>query len=95
MTRGVPTRVIAGSMGLAAFAVAVIAGLAVDNTTDQILARALLSMFACWAIGLIVGSVAERTIVESLSSLPKTAAADQPAAPSQPQEGSAHGAAAA
>ncbi|MBX3357238.1 MAG: hypothetical protein KF745_02300 [Phycisphaeraceae bacterium] len=88
MTRGVPTRVIAASMGLAAFAVAVIAGLAVNNPADFILARALLSMFVCWAVGLAVGAVAERTMIESLTTPPATGSDSQSATPSMPQEGS-------
>lgn len=66
VTPGVPAKLIASTMGLGAFAVAIIAGLAVDNPADRILSRALLSMFICNALGLALGLVAERTIVESV-----------------------------
>ncbi|MBL0922548.1 MAG: hypothetical protein IBJ10_10525 [Phycisphaerales bacterium] len=57
-----PTRLIGASMGLAAFALAVFAGLAADNPADQILIRALISMLGCQAVGLAIGAVAERAI---------------------------------
>jgi hypothetical protein len=53
-------------MGLGAFATAIIAGLAVDNPADRILSRALISMFVCNAIGMALGLLAERTVVESV-----------------------------
>ena len=66
MTRGMPTKVIGACLGLAGFAVAILAGLAADNPSDQILTRALLSMLGCQLIGLAIGAVAERTIDERL-----------------------------
>ena len=67
MTPGVPAKLIASTMGLGAFAIAIIAGLAVDNPADRILSRALLSMFICNTLGLALGLVAERAIVDSVA----------------------------
>lgn len=67
MTPGIPTKVIATSMGLSAFVIATIAGLAVDNPADSILSRAIISMLVCNAIGLVVGSLAERAVSEAVA----------------------------
>jgi tetrahydromethanopterin S-methyltransferase subunit C len=61
-----PAKVIASTMGLGAFAVAIIAGLAVDNPADHILSRAIVSMFLCNIVGLVVGTLAERAVVDSI-----------------------------
>ncbi len=53
-------------MGLGAFGIAIIAGLAVDNPADHILSRALISMFVCNIIGLAIGALAERTVNDSI-----------------------------
>lgn len=66
MTPGVPAKVIATVMGLGAFGVAIIAGLAVDNPADHILSRALISMFVCNIVGFLVGALAERTVTDSI-----------------------------
>lgn len=63
---GNPTKVIAGSVGLTAFALAVIAGLAAGNTTPHILTRALVSMIVVYTIGMVLGLIGERTIHEHL-----------------------------
>ena len=57
---------IASVMGLGAFGIAIIAGLAVDNPADHILSRALISMFVCNIVGLAVGILAERTVTDSI-----------------------------
>ena len=56
-------KLIAGCFALSAFAVAILAGLSSENTTAQILQRAVLSMIVCYPVGLIVGMVCERVIV--------------------------------
>lgn len=66
MTSGGPTKVIAASLGLSAFAVAVIAGLAADNPAGTILARALVSMAVCHAVGWGIGAAAERAAQEAV-----------------------------
>ncbi len=66
MTPGGPTRVIAATLGLSAFSVAIVAGLAADNPAETILLRAVASMFACHAVGWGVGLVAERAVAEAI-----------------------------
>ena len=56
-----PTRMVAGTVALAGFVVAVVAGLAVENPADVVLTRALLAMLACNLLGSAVGAVAYRT----------------------------------
>ena len=58
----ITAKVIAGCFALSAFAVAILAGLASENPTAQILQRAVISMFICYPVGLIVGMVCERVI---------------------------------
>jgi hypothetical protein len=53
-------------MGLGAFGIAIIAGLAVDNPADQILSRALISMLVSNIVGFAVGILAERTVTDSI-----------------------------
>lgn len=53
-------------MGLGAFGVAIIAGLAVDNPADRILSRAIVSMFTCNLVGLVIGLVAERAVAQCI-----------------------------
>lgn len=59
-----PTKVIAGSLGLTAFAIAVVAGLAAGNQSAEILVRALISMTTCYVLGLVLGAIGQRTIEE-------------------------------
>mgnify|MGYP001206223373 CR=1 FL=1 len=67
MKRGMPTRLIGACMGLAGFALAIVAGLAADNPSTQILVHALLSMLGCQMVGLAIGAVAEHAIDERSS----------------------------
>jgi len=60
------SRVVAASFALCSFAAAALVGVAAGNTAVTILWRATLIMLACWAIGLAVGAVAQRTIEEHL-----------------------------
>jgi len=64
LKRGMPTRLIGACMGLGGFALAIVAGLAADNPTNQILLRAILSMLGCQVVGLAIGAVAEMAIDE-------------------------------
>lgn len=66
MAPGVATKVIAASCALAAFAVALIAGLAADNPAYDILLRALFAMILGQIVGWIVGVIGERTINEAV-----------------------------
>lgn len=67
MTEGAPTKVIAASMGLAAFALAIIAGLAAGNDADHILGTALVALAACAAVGWALGAAAERAVLDAVS----------------------------
>lgn len=62
MTAAVSTKVIAGCFGLAAFAVAIIAGLASDNPAAQILLHAVIATLVCYPIGWIAGLICQRVI---------------------------------
>lgn len=88
MNAGMPTRVIAACLGLAAFCVALIAGLAADNPSEQILIRAIVSMFVGNAVGFVIGLVAERAVEEHLSSLrPAEVLHTQPTEPERSESG--------
>ena len=92
MPPGVPTKVIAASCGLTAFVIAIVAGLSVSNPADTVLARALLCMLAVHILGLVIGAVGERTMIEAASryrSLGSPASSRSPQSPSAP---SAHAA---
>jgi len=73
---GVATKAIAGCFALAAFSVAVIAGLASDNTAASILTRALFAMVACYPVGLLVGFVCRHVIEHHLEEPPETEETD-------------------
>lgn len=62
------TKVIAGVLGLAGFGVAVIAGLAAGNAPTDVLVRALAAMAICHVLGLVIGSIGERTVNEYVES---------------------------
>lgn len=61
------TGTIAGCFALAAFAVAVVAGLAGGNPSASILLRALSAMIACYPIGLVIGMVCQHVVREHLA----------------------------
>lgn len=82
MTGGTLPKVVSACCGLSAFAVAVVAGLAADNAGDVILLRALVGMVACQVVGLVVGMIIERVVIESVESYKQS----KPVGPSQPAE---------
>lgn len=59
-------KVIAGCFSLAAFGVAVVAGLASDNPTLTILTRALICMIVCYPIGWLIGMICQRIIEDHI-----------------------------
>jgi len=63
---GAASRAIAGCFALAAFAVAVLAGLAGGNTAVSILTRAILAMVICYPVGLVVGLVCQHVIEQHI-----------------------------
>jgi len=71
------SKLFAGCSALAAFAIAVVAGLAADNPADTILLRAMVSMAACFFLGALLGVAAEAAIKESARlQRPDTSAAE-------------------
>jgi len=62
-------KLVAGCCGLAAFAVAIVAGLAADNGVDVIVSRALVSLIVCFGMGAIIGMAAESAIREATASI--------------------------
>ena len=61
---GAASRAVAGCFALAAFAVAVVAGLAGGNAPSAILVRALIAMVVCYPMGLVIGLVCQHVIEE-------------------------------
>ncbi len=61
-----PSKVIAGCFALAAFAVAVLAGLAGGNSAVSILTRALIAMIGCYPIGLMIGVICQRVMTDHI-----------------------------
>jgi hypothetical protein len=60
--KGISAKVIAACFTLAAFTVAVIAGLASDNPAAHVLVRAVVAMLICYPVGFVVGMTCERVI---------------------------------
>ena len=65
--RGIAGNTIAGSFALAAFAVAIVSGLASGNPASSVLGRAVMALVICYPLGLAVGIVAQTT--QSLENL--------------------------
>ena len=59
-----PSKLIASSLALIAFAAAVVAGLIVDNPATTIISRALIAMVLCYIAGAAIGAVAQRALEE-------------------------------
>lgn len=55
-------RVIAACVALAAFAVAILAGLAGGSPSLTVLSRAVVAMMLCYPVGLIIGMVCDHVI---------------------------------
>ena len=60
--KGRVSNVVAGCFAIAAFAIALIAGVAGGNPTGGVLTRAMISMIVCYPIGLIIGLICERVV---------------------------------
>lgn len=61
-----PSSAIAGCFSLSAFAVAVVAGLFAHNPASSILFRALIAMIVCYPVGLIIGLICQRLILDHI-----------------------------
>jgi hypothetical protein len=59
---GSVTRVMAACFALAAFAVAIIAGLSAGNAPASVLSRAIIAMLLCYPVGFVAGLVCERVV---------------------------------
>ncbi|MHC4949233.1 MAG: hypothetical protein ACYTG1_13425 [Planctomycetota bacterium] len=57
-------RIVGGCLALAAFAVAILSGLASGNEAASVLVRAVVAMIACYPVGMVLGLVAGRVIEE-------------------------------
>jgi hypothetical protein len=64
--KGIAATTIAACFALAAFAVAVVAGLASGNPAASVLGRAIAAMVICYPVGLAIGYVAQRIIGEHI-----------------------------
>jgi tetrahydromethanopterin S-methyltransferase subunit C len=64
--KGQAPTTIAGCLALAAFAVAVVAGLATSNAASTVLMRAIIAMIACYPIGLAIGLIAQRVVQDQI-----------------------------
>ena len=56
------SKVMAGCVALAAFAIAIFAGLAAGNAAGLVLLRALMAMILCYPVGLIAGLICEHVV---------------------------------
>ena len=75
--RGSPGHVLGGCFAMAAFAVAVVAGLARENTPSAILLRAVIAMIVCYPVGMLVGMMCLRVLQEQVKAHQKTVADDE------------------
>lgn len=64
---GIATKVIAASLALSAFAIAIIAGLVAGNPARTILFNAVVCMILCQLLGMFIGVIAERAVTEHLA----------------------------
>jgi hypothetical protein len=55
---------VAGCFSLAAFFVAILAGLAADNPATLILGRAVLAMALCYPVGVVIGLICQHAVEE-------------------------------
>jgi hypothetical protein len=69
LSSGNHAKVAAACISLAAFAIAIIAGIAVDNPLDVTLSRALGAMAGCFVIGYGIGVAGEHVFLTRLEEL--------------------------
>ncbi len=56
------TKVIGAGFALAAFSVAIFAGMSTGNSAVEVLGKAILALLVCYAGGLIVGGICEHVV---------------------------------
>ena len=66
MAPGIATKIISASCALTAFSVGIMAGLFAGNPAETILARSLVALVVGYFVGMIVGAIGERTVVEGI-----------------------------
>jgi hypothetical protein len=81
------TRMVAATLGLCAFAIAIIAGLAADNPPGRILATGLAAMILCNLLGAGIGAIIERVVAEHIVAYRRTRPVGEHSGP--PQHGHA------
>ena len=64
MNPSAPSRMIAAIFALAAFVVAVIAGLAAGNPASRVLMVAIMGLIVCYALGSVAGAIGEWVVSE-------------------------------
>lgn len=57
-------RLAGASLGLLAFAISILAGLFAGNPAPAVLSRAILSLFAFFVVGLVLGAAAQRVLMD-------------------------------
>lgn len=87
-TASVSIRTTGAALGLAAFVVSILSGLAADASTDDILTRSVLFLFAGHLLGVMIGLAADAAIADRLRQL-------RAEAKGQPSVASANGSGAA
>ncbi|HYD01527.1 MAG TPA: hypothetical protein VEB22_09900, partial [Phycisphaerales bacterium] len=75
MTEDVPTKAIASCFGLAAFVIAIAAGVLVGNPAEDIILKAVPAMFICTAVGYGIGAFTTRAISDNIQAAAQAAAA--------------------
>ena len=78
----------AAALALVVFAVCVIAGLNAGNSFETVLTKALLAMAATFAVGLVVGAMAQKMLDENVAA---EAAKASPASPAAAPKGAEPG----
>jgi tetrahydromethanopterin S-methyltransferase subunit C len=81
-----PPRLIAAAFALAGFAVAIVAGLAAQNPSPQIIQAGIIAMIVCYITGTVLASVGQRVVNEHLDRIRASAALAE-AQPPGPVEG--------
>lgn len=75
---GMLSKVMAGCIALAAFAVAIVAGLAAENSAGLVLGRALMAMIFCYPVGFIIGMVCDHVINLHMQHVQQAVHVDEP-----------------
>ena len=67
MKAGVVAPTIAGTFSLAAFAVAIVAGLSSGTVATTVLMRAIICLFLCYPLGYVIGRMAQVVVDDHLN----------------------------